>query len=66
MFLAFYVNLPQEEQSSSRLVLFGPGIESERYRSLLNLLFFYKVQSNFRVLAYLTLLPVYLQPRYVF
>jgi hypothetical protein len=30
MFLAFYVNLPQEEQSSSRLVLFGPGIESER------------------------------------
>jgi hypothetical protein len=35
MFLAFYVNLPQEEQSSSRLVLFGPGIESERY-DLLN------------------------------
>jgi len=28
--LAFYVSLPQEEQCSSRLVLFGPGIESER------------------------------------
>ena len=27
--LAFYVNLPAEEQCSARLVLFGPGIESE-------------------------------------
>lgn len=34
--LAFYVNLPQEEQSSSRLVLFGPGIESERTEDLVH------------------------------
>jgi len=34
--LAFYVSLPQEEQTSSRLVLFGPGIESERTQDLVH------------------------------
>ncbi|XP_023334215.1 F-box only protein 4 [Eurytemora carolleeae] len=34
--LAFYVNLPQEEQCSARLVLFGPGIESERTQDLVH------------------------------
>ena len=32
--LAFYVQLPQEEQCSARLVLFGPGIESPSTRHL--------------------------------
>jgi len=32
--LAFYVSLPQEEQCSARLVLFGPGIESDRTHDL--------------------------------
>jgi len=34
--LAFYVSLPTEEQCSSRLVLFGPGIESERTQDLVH------------------------------
>ena len=34
--LAFYVNLPAEEQCSARLVLFGPGIESENTKLLVH------------------------------
>jgi len=34
--LAFYVQLPQEEQCSARLVLFGPGIESPSTRHLVH------------------------------
>jgi len=34
--LAFYVNLPAEEQCSARLVLFGPGIESEHTKLLVH------------------------------
>jgi len=34
--LAFYVNLPAEEQCSARLVLFGPGIESDHTKLLVH------------------------------
>ena len=34
--LAFYVNLPAEQQCSARLVLFGPGIESENTKLLVH------------------------------
>jgi len=34
--LAFYVSLPQEEQCSARLVLFGPGIESPNTKFLVH------------------------------
>jgi len=34
--LAFYVQLPQEQQLSSRLVLFGPGIESPSTKLLVH------------------------------
>ena len=34
--LAFYVNLPAEEQCSARLVLFGPGIESQHTKRLVH------------------------------
>ena len=34
--LAFYVNLPAEEQCSARLVLFGPGIESQHTKLLVH------------------------------
>lgn len=34
--MAFYVNIPAEEQCSARLVLFGPGIESENTKLLVH------------------------------